>query len=112
MIKRDLRLKFDPIERYVIAYYRFSSRVISNWRAWLIARCVIACFFAYGLYDANQPLIFAAFGTLLLLDLYSQAQQPRYARALQSVFEKLEQRIEELEKSQSTPTQPMADRSL
>jgi hypothetical protein len=105
-------LKLDPIERYVIAYYRLPVRAISIWRAWLIARCLITCFFAYGLCNANQPLVFAAFGTLLLLDLYSQAKQPQYIRALHSVLAKLEQRIEELEKTQSTPSRSTADGPL
>lgn len=89
-------LNLDPEERYIVAYYR-SRHVESQWWTWLIVRLLIAGLFVYGCFSANQAIIFTAFGTLLLLDLYSQLRQPRYRRTTRSALEKLERRIEELE---------------
>jgi hypothetical protein len=89
-------LKLDPEERYIVAYYR-SRHVESQWCTWLFVRLLMAGLFVYGCFSADQAILFTAFGTLLLLDLYSQFMQPRYRRTTRSALEKLERRIEELE---------------
>jgi hypothetical protein len=83
-------------ERYIVAYYR-SAHVGNAWWSWLVIRCSAAGLFAYGIYLTDQAVLFAAFGTLLLLDLYSQFRQPHFTRGTRSAFEKLEGRIEQLE---------------
>jgi len=71
--------------------------MMSSWWAWLVVRCLAACYFAYGLYGMDQAVIFAAFGTLFIIDIYGQARQPRHISAMRSAIEKLEGRIAELE---------------
>jgi hypothetical protein len=55
----------------------------------------------YGMYYSYIPILFTAFGTLFLGNLYSAFRQPRHMRAMSSALEKLERRIEELERPQS-----------
>ena len=96
-----MSLKLNANERYIIAYYR-SDHVASAWWALLVVRCLLGGLFAYGMYSADQAVLFTAFGTLILLDLYSQARQPTNIRSIRSALEKLEQRIEALENPMST----------
>jgi hypothetical protein len=98
--KADVHLEamkmFDRDERYVVAYY-MSSHAKSTWLSWLIARCAVAMFFLFDLCQSDQAVLFAAFGSLFLLDIYGQWRQPRFTRILCSVIHKMEARIEELE---------------
>jgi hypothetical protein len=50
-----------------------------------------------GFANDNRALIFTAFGTLLLLDLYSASKQPKFSKSICSAVDKLESRVEELE---------------
>jgi hypothetical protein len=86
----------DKNERYVIAYLR-SDRVAATYWAWLITKLLIAVVFAVGFANDNRALIFTAFGTLLLLDLYSASKQPKFSKSICSAVDKLESRVVELE---------------
>ena|ERR1043166_5773337 len=90
----------DKDERYVIAYLRSDRVAAAHW-GWLLAKLLIAVVFVVGFANDNRALIFTAFGTLLLLDLYTALKQPRFSRSICSAVEKLESRIEELESAET-----------
>jgi hypothetical protein len=96
-----MQLKLDRDERYFVAFYR-SSHVAGSWRAWLVFRFLTAILCIYGMYYSYVPVLFTAFGTLFIGDVYSSLRQPRHLRAMSSALEKLERRIDELEQPQST----------
>ncbi len=86
----------DKYERYIVAYLRSEQAGAAYWAS-LVAKLFAAAVFFFGFVGDNRAMIFTGFGTLLVLDLYSAARQPRVTRTICSAVDKLASRVEELE---------------
>ena len=86
--------EFTPYERYLISMYKAGAGS-SQYFTWLLIGGA-ALLFLIGLSQDDNALLFTGFGLLVFWEIYSNAQQPSGMRAMRSVIEKYEARIEEL----------------
>jgi hypothetical protein len=86
--------EFTPYERYLISMYKAGVGA-SLWVTWMMVAAATLVFLA-GLGKDDGALLFTGFGLLVFWEIYSNAQQPAGMRAMRSVIEKYEARIEEL----------------